>query len=133
MFVLPAKPSEKTFTVPVHVMMLNGDGKKKKVIFKAKFRLLPREELDELNQKIAISNRAMKAAKEAGEPWDANSPDRFTDADVIDQVMIGWEDVADENNAPIPFGPEALEALLDIHPVRPTIVTTFFNTVYGAA
>lgn len=58
-------------------------------------------------------------------------PKEGTDAEMCRRVMVGWNEIADENGTPLPFSSEALDRLLDIVGVASTILQTFFGTLNG--
>lgn len=124
MFVLSSNPEKQTFKTPVRVEIIDGNGVLKTSVFKAVFKRLSREDLDDLNARLEKSRNL--------EP-DADPAEKLTDAQVVREVMVGFEDVTDENGNEVKFSEANLEALMNVHPVRPTIVSTFFKAVYGAA
>jgi hypothetical protein len=56
----------------------------------------------------------------------------LSDAAVIKRVLAGWSGVVDADQVPVPFGPEALGAVLDIAGVQALIVEAFFESFSGA-
>ncbi|MBC7859196.1 MAG: hypothetical protein H7Z39_10555 [Burkholderiaceae bacterium] len=136
MFAVQTNPSIQFYWTPVNVEMLDENGKKKTFIFKAKFRRLSREELDDLSERLEKSRKAAlkKAQAEAeGKELEVDESDTLTDAKVIEETLIGWADVTDENGQKLEFNPDNLALLLNVNPVRPTLAKTFFATTYGAA
>ncbi|MFZ6644419.1 phage tail assembly chaperone [Undibacterium sp. TJN25] len=109
MFVIATTP---TFTVPVRVDIIGDNNKTKTSIFKAKFLRLEQNEMDEMRD--AINDKTM------------------TDQQVVDKVLVGWEDVTDAAGQPVEFTPDNLTALLAIFPTRHSIVRTYFDTVSGS-
>jgi hypothetical protein len=101
-----------TYITPVAVDIVGDNNKSKTHVFKARFKRLKQSELESLSERLA--------AKE------------LTDSALIDEVMVGWQDVADAEGNPLEFNPDNLEALLEIYPTRPTIVRTFFDSHNGA-
>jgi hypothetical protein len=113
MFVLVADQSEQKYMTPVRVEFPANGGKPKVMIFKAWFRRLTQAQLDDVNER--------GAARE------------LLDSDLVSEVMVGWEDVADADGNPAEFNPTNLALLLDIYPVRPTLVKAFFASIKTAA
>jgi hypothetical protein len=46
--------------------------------------------------------------------------------------MVGWEGVFDTNGNDVTFSEESMAALLEISPVRPTIVAAYFESIKTA-
>lgn len=113
MFQLSTNPATQTYLSTVRVEMPGDNGKKKTNEFNARFKRLSQSELDDLSKRL-----------QEGE---------VNDAGVINEVMVGWDGVKDESGNDVEFNADNLAALLDVHPVRPTLVKAFFVSVYGAA
>ncbi|WP_136414830.1 phage tail assembly chaperone [Herbaspirillum sp. ST 5-3] len=109
MFKIAVNP---TYTAEVKVDVPTDNGKTVQRVFEAKFKRPTQTELDSIYKRIKDSE--------------------LSDAGLIDEVMVGWSAVADEEGTALEFNPANLAALLEIHPTRPTIVQTFFSTVHGA-
>lgn len=99
-------------TYPVTVECLDENGKLAPKKFKAHFARLPQSEIDDLIAKAQ--------AKE------------ITDNDLVDKVLVGWDDVVDDSGKPIEFSPAMRDRLLEIFPVRPSVVTAWFESLSGA-
>jgi len=109
MFKIAANPTYKT---KVTVDILGDNGKTTPTVFTAIFKRQSQSELDNMTDRLN--------AKE------------LLDRDLISEVMVGWGDVADAAGTPLEFNDENLDALLDVHPVRPTIVKAYFASLNGA-
>lgn len=109
MFKIAATP---TYTAEVKVDVPTDNGKTVQRVFQAKFKRPTQSELDNIYKRI--------------------NDKELTDHALIDEVMVGWDGVADEEGNALEFSPENLVALLEIHPTRPTIVQRFFDTVHGS-
>lgn len=109
MFKIAVNP---TYTAPVKVDIPTDNGKTIPRVFEATFKRLTQTELDNIAERLQ--------AKE------------LTDDQLINEVMVGWGGVADEDGKPLEFNPANLATLLDVYPVRPTIVSTFYATINGA-
>lgn len=104
--------TSQTYLTPVKVDMYDESGKLKTHVFKARFRRVDQKELDDINDRLM--NKTL------------------SDNELLKQVTVGFEDVLDEKGNRIEFSDEAFDQLLNIFPVRPTMVTTFFNTIGNA-
>lgn len=54
------------------------------------------------------------------------------DALVVEEVLVGWEGVGDENGTPLDFTPDNRDKLMDIVCARAATVKTFVKTLTGA-
>lgn len=54
-------------------------------------------------------------------------PKEGSDAEMCRRVVVGWNEIADENGNAIPFSSDALDKLLEIVGVAPAILKTFFE------
>lgn len=110
MFKLAQNP---TYTAPINVDLPIDGGKVKKLVFTAVFKRQSTSEVASIYERL-----------EAGE---------LNDAKLIDEVMVGWgDDVQDENGDPLEYNDKNKEKLIDIYPVRPSIVRGFFVSINGA-
>lgn len=109
MFKIATNP---TYTAQVKVDLPSDNGKTVQKVFSATFKRLSQSELDNVTDRLS--------AKE------------LTDSGLIGEVLVGWSDVQDENGTTLEFNDANLAALLDVFPVRPTIVKTFFASIAGA-
>jgi hypothetical protein len=97
---------------PVKVDFLDGNGKTSPKTFKAHFLRLAQSEIDELIEK--------SQAKE------------ITDNDLVVKVFVGWDDVTDDQGQPVEFSPVMRDKLLEIYPVRPSVIAAWFESIVGA-
>lgn len=104
--------ANQTYSTSVRVDVPTDGGKNKTHVFKAIFKRVSQSELDNIHERIQEKT--------------------LTDAGLINEVMVGWDDVADEHGQKVEFNPDNLSALLDMYPTRPTIVQTFFTTINNA-
>lgn len=108
-----------TYRTPVTVEVPSGDGKSITHKFAVLFSRKSQDELDELY-------RRMNAAKlQEGEQL-------LTDDELLNQVLVGWEDVLDDQDRPLDFTPDNFNALKNIYPTRPTLVQSFFDSIKTA-
>lgn len=110
MFQIAAK--NQTYTADVRVEMPGDKGKAKVQVFVARFKRVTQDELDDIHVRL----------QEGG----------LKDAALIREVMVGWEKVADEDGREMEFNDDNLTRVLDVFPVRPTVVQTFFATINAA-
>lgn len=52
--------------------------------------------------------------------------------EAMERVLVGWEDFNDEDNNPVPFGPDTRWALLSEPPALLAINDAFWNTAIKA-
>lgn len=55
----------------------------------------------------------------------------LTDDDIVDRLLIGWEDVKDKNDEPIEFTPENVSAAMQFPPYREALVEGAVQLVFG--
>lgn len=58
-------------------------------------------------------------------------PKDATDVEVCRRIVVGWNEITDDNGKQVPFSAEAFDKLLDIVGVAPAIMRTFFETISG--
>jgi hypothetical protein len=109
MFKIAQKPS---YSVLVNVELPGDKGKSKTVQFTALFKRLSQTEIESIHER-------------------ANEGE-LKDTELIDEVLIGWDGVQDSDGNALDFNDDNLATLLDIFPVRPTIVKAFFTSLKGA-
>jgi len=109
MFKIAATP---TYKCKVKVTFPGDNGSAVSNVFTAIFKRLSQSELDEMSAAVAAGT--------------------VKDSEVIAKVMVGWEDVADESGTPLEFNDQNLAALMDLHPVRPTTVKAYYDSISGA-
>ncbi|MCC7413316.1 MAG: hypothetical protein IT495_17000 [Gammaproteobacteria bacterium] len=109
MFCIDVSP---TYRWPVTVELMTTDGEMQRHEFQAEFVRLSTTEIEALQRQAA-----------AGE---------LEDAALIDQVLRGWADVADEHGEPLAVNAANRERLLDVHPVRACLVRAWFESLEGA-
>lgn len=112
MFKVSTSQFGQSYPAEVRVDVPDEDNVPHTCIFTAFFKRLPQEQLDDLSQRYGDK--------------------KVTDSGVLDEVMTGWKDVADEHGTALEFTPENLIALCNMHPTRGALVTTYFDTLKGA-
>lgn len=103
-----------SYVTPVHVELPVDGNKTKTIIFKARFKRLNQEQLEDLQRRCSAT------------------PMEINDMGVIKEVMVGFEDVLGHDGAQAQFNEENLAALMSVYPVLPTTTKAFFDTVKGA-
>lgn len=103
-----------TFHWPVVLMVPSskGAGKYDKQTFEAEFKYLSQERIDEI----------IKSARS----------DEINDNQVLDEVMMGWKGVQEDDGSELEFSPSNLEMVLQIPGMRSAIVSAFFESLAGA-
>lgn len=103
-----------TFLWPVILMVPSskGAGKYDKQTFEAEFNYLDQERIDEI----------IKAAR----------AEELNDTQVLDEVLVGWKGVQEDDGSEMEFSPSNLEMLLQIPGMRSAIVQSFFDSLAGA-
>lgn len=91
-----------SYKYPVIVKIVDGTGRTNTYSFEAVFKRLPQSEIDSL----------LASSKNEG----------VRDEDVVDQVLIGWSGIVDEQGEPVPFNHDTRHQVLDICPVRACVV-----------
>lgn len=109
MFVIDQSQSYKwpvSFTIPT------DGGAHKKCSFTAEFKRLP------LSRVVEITD---------------NADGKKTDADLVREVMIGWDDVKDADGNAVQFTDAALNSALDIVGFATGVAIAFLESLKGAA
>ena len=55
--------------------------------------------------------------------------DRISDVSIANEVLIGWEDVKDEEGNDIPFNKSTKKKLLDVPMLASVIVESYFTSL----
>ncbi|MYM80535.1 hypothetical protein GTP44_00990 [Duganella sp. FT50W] len=114
-----------TYSTPVTVELPGDNGRVEKVVFTAVFRRLTISEIEDIHKRLA------------GPTVDADGTADTTvatlnDDELVRDVMVGWKDVQGDDGQQLEFNDANLTALLQIFPVRPTLVRKFFETISNA-
>lgn len=104
------------YPTPVEVEIPNGNGKSTKHTFVVHFKRKSQAELDEIHRRL----NAMQLR---------DGEELLSDDELMKEVLVGWEGVHDAAGAPLDFNEENMASLLNIYPVRPTLVTAFFGSI----
>jgi hypothetical protein len=104
------------YPTPVEVEIPTGNGKSTKHSFIVYFNRKSQAELDEIHRRLnALQLR--------------DGEELLLDEDLMKEVLAGWEGVQGKDGTPLEFNDENMVALLNIYPVRPTLVTAFFGSI----
>lgn len=109
MFKIAITPS---YWAPVTVELIGDGGKIQKHIFECQFRRLTQSELAAYTERLTAQ--------------------QLDDDALVREVVLDWRGVLDEDGTELTFSPASLTRLLDIYPVRTSIVTAFFASLQGA-
>lgn len=101
-----------TYTAPVTVEIPTNGGKFEKQTFIAEFKRLNRTALREIIQAAADRSR--------------------DDREIVDDVLVGWSGITDENGDELEFTPENADRVFEVVQVVPAIVSAFFATITSA-
>ena len=55
----------------------------------------------------------------------------ITDAQVCNEILVGWSGIVDDDNKEIKFSKGALQQLIDVPMVATGIATAYFNSLAG--
>lgn len=107
---------KETYFTPVEADVPDGTGKGVKHKFAVEFKRLSQTQLTEVFRRLDRT-RLLDGEEQLG------------DRELLDDVMVGWRGVQDVNSNDVEFTAENMAALLEIHPVQPTIVRAFFDSI----
>lgn len=107
---LQLRSQSPTYRWPVVVEFPAEDGGKfERETFDAEFKRLPQDRLREIGEKI-----------EAG---------LITDLELLDQVLVGWAGILDEQGEPVPFTESARQRILNVALVAQSIVSAWLESL----
>lgn len=101
-----------TYLTPVRVELPGDNNKPKVCAFKARFKRLSQTQFENVLERIGEGS--------------------LNDRGLLNEVLVGWEDVADDRDNAAEFNEENLNALLDMFPTQPTLVKTFLDSMKSA-
>lgn len=119
-FKIAASP---TYKVDVVVHFPGEDGKLRKQSFVAVFKRLTQGEIETLRDRIAARNNGALLATE---------PQPISDRELLDEVLVGWEGVQDEDGNELLFNEANKDALLALHPTQPRLVAAYLKSLTDA-
>lgn len=95
--------------------------------FKTTVKVLVPTDGGQREQQFTVRFRALTRSEEAGfDAMNASSTDDF-----LRRIVIGWEDLKDEDGQPFEFSDERLNLLIDLHYIRFAIVQAYTNAISG--
>lgn len=101
-----------TYSATVSVEVRGENGGIARQSFDAVFKRCTQTELEDLHQAVTSG--------------------KLSDQDLVREILVGWKGVVDEDGSEMPFTPASRDRVLDIYPVRPSVIDTFFKTIGGA-
>jgi|GEM_PF-2149170 len=94
--------------------------------FKADFAFLPQERIDYLT----VASARRQALLERGQ--DDADLQNVTARAIAAEVLVGWSEVTDDNDEPVPFTAAAADRLLQIQGVAAAVVDAWGESLQGA-
>lgn len=104
--------TSQTYFFPVAVELPGDNGKTSKVTFDAEFRRLTQTQLEDFTGRVKDGS--------------------LTDDAFVREVLVGWKGVQDEDGNDLPFSEGNRDMLMDIYPVRSSVIKAFFESISGA-
>ncbi len=95
------------YLYPVSVDIVQDGGAVMTFDFNAKFKRLSDEQITEIR----------------------TTPGKYTDRDVVEMVLVGWDGVLDESGNALPFNPDSMNALLRENGVPFSIASAWFASI----
>lgn len=92
--------------------------------FTATFRRLPPLEVQEYLARLT--------GRDLPNPDEMSPEERYTrESEFLDEVLLGWDGINDDEGVPVPCAPESRAAVLDIIEVRRAVFSAFFDSAMG--
>tara|TARA_R100000742_G_C4240628_1_gene60396 strand:- start:250 stop:591 length:342 start_codon:yes stop_codon:yes gene_type:complete len=88
------------------------DGQHKRSTFTGEFKRIPQSRIREIGQQIEEGT--------------------ITDAEMVEEVLVGWDGIDDMKGEPVKFSRTALQQLVDVPMVATCIATAYFESIAGA-
>jgi hypothetical protein len=101
-----------TYFWPVEVSLPDSGGTYTRETFDVEFKRVGRQEFNDLRDKAQRG--------------------KLTDEQLVNQVMVSWKGVKDDDGEDVPFSETAKEAMMRINQVPPAIVAAFFKSQFDA-
>lgn len=99
-------------------------GKWQSQTFTATFRRLPPLEVQE--------QLARLTGRDLSDPDGMSAEERFSrESEFLDEVLLGWDGITDDEGVPVPCTEESRAAVLDIIEVRRAVFDAFFASALG--
>ena len=107
-----------TYAYPISLDIIGDKGRVKVFTFTAEFKRLSQSTFEQLVKDV--------------NPQDGE-PAKLTDEELLDDVLVSWSEISDEDNQPIEFtNPKHKAAVLDIFGVKQALVKGFFDSISGS-
>jgi hypothetical protein len=75
---------------------------------------------------------ARLAGRDLPNPDEMSPEERYTrESEFLDEVLLGWDGINDDEGVPVPCTPESRAAVLDIIEVRRAVFSAFFDSAMG--
>lgn len=110
-----------SYKYPIPVEMIGESGAARKENFTGVFRRIPS---DEVTNWVARINEAHREGVEASVE---------VSRELAHSLLSDWDDIRDANGEKISFSKEALNQVLDIHPLPIAIASAWIESVNGGA
>jgi hypothetical protein len=95
--------------------------------FNAPVKVLVPTDGGQREQQFTVRFRALTRSEEMGfDPLNATSTEDF-----LRRIVVGWEDLKDEDGSAFEFSDEHLNVLIDLHYIRFALVQTYTSQISG--
>ncbi len=122
-FVVSKKPAY-PWPVPVKTPDPARPGKWQTQTFTATFKRLPPLEVQEQLSRLA--------GKDMDDPESMAPEERYRrESEFLDEVLLGWDGINDDEGVPVPCSDDTRAAVLDIIEVRRAVFSAFFESAMG--
>ena len=101
-----------TYIWPIQVDTPVDGGRHHRSTFDGEFRRVSQSRIREMGEQV-----------ENGE---------ITDADLVSEVLVGWDGIDDDDGNPVKFSQSSLQQLVDVPMVATAIATAYFDSLSGA-
>jgi hypothetical protein len=119
------------FWACVKLSLVGDMGKRIEGTFKAKYRRMAQKEYESILAKMRLPLKpdgALEASDTVeGDDAQPHQEWRITDKELLDLVLLDWDDLLDEDDQKMPYTPDNLERMEQILGVRASLVQTFFE------
>ena len=102
-----------SYAFPVKIEVIGENGKQTSYSFTGKFKRFSQSEIDDI-----------VAQSQAGE---------LKDVELAEKVLVGWDkDFLGPDGTPFEYNDENMRLALDTYPVRPSVISAWFESLNGA-
>ena len=106
------KQNDSSYKWPVVYNMPVDGGRHEKHTFDAEFKRVTQTRIREIGEHIENQE--------------------ITEVDLLNEVLLGWDGINDEDGNPIKFSQKALQQVIDVPMLATDISKAFFNSIAGA-